>query len=339
MHARARDLDPPHRAVLGEHADTAGNGEPTDAVGRGGLQLRDVVRVDELVPATAHQLIRGVAQNTVDAAAAPHDDPGCIDTEEFIPGRFKLRAQSLDHLGRGLASHPSRRQLVLDDSEALRRREDPGGEPCVGVRDMDLEVGDLLRVPGILATGFDHNPLVLGQGVPEGPPHQQLWSAPDETGGRGVGIGVDEVPIDAEHGVTHALKRCCSCHLGRPGHTSPLAPAVPLGHRPSQTPRASTTRARSSDGAGPGLHVGRACVEASSPAVGLLREDVRGRRDAGQGASVACISHTRTSASSVAVSCWPPVAVRRAASPVPSCPLPSISTEPTGTNTCRKGAS
>ena len=33
---------------------------------------------------------------------------------------------------------------------------------------------------------------------------------------------------------------------------------------------------------------------------------------------LACISHTRISAGSVAVTCWPPVAVNRTASPVAS---------------------
>src|SRR3954447_16484504 len=59
----------------------------------------------------------------------------------------------------------------------------------------------------------------------------------------------------------------------------------------------------------------------------------------GQAATVACISHTRTSAASVAVIRWPPVAVNRTASPVRSSPAPSRVTVPRGTNRCRKGAS
>jgi len=60
---------------------------------------------------------------------------------------------------------------------------------------------------------------------------------------------------------------------------------------------------------------------------------------AGQGARVACISQTRTSVGSVAVTRWPPVAVKRTASPVSSCPAPSRVMVPRGTNKCRNGAS
>jgi hypothetical protein len=55
--------------------------------------------------------------------------------------------------------------------------------------------------------------------------------------------------------------------------------------------------------------------------------------------SAACISQIRISAGSVAVTRWPPVAVKRTASPVPSGPAPSRLTAPRGTNRCRYGAS
>src|SRR4051812_17564703 len=49
----------------------------------------------------------------------------------------------------------------------------------------------------------------------------------------------------------------------------------------------------------------------------------RDDRLVGQAATVACISHTRTSAASVAVTFCPPVAVNRTASPLARGPAPS----------------
>lgn len=57
-----------------------------------------------------------------------------------------------------------------------------------------------------------------------------------------------------------------------------------------------------------------------------------------QAATVACISHTKISAGSVAVTFCPPVAVKRTASPVTRGPALSSVTAPRGTNRCRNGA-